>query len=88
MSKGYRVIEGEIVGVTMLSDGTAHLHIESKKLKKSKIIQIKLTLLNPPENIDAAIGTKLWGNAVSIVVNNRTWARRVGPYTIRLVEGD
>lgn len=46
-----------------------------------------LTIVNPPSRgLESLIGIEIWGNASSVFVGNREWAKRIGYTQIELVE--
>ena len=78
-------IDAVIDRVTRNADGTARLHLRPRE-PGGRVGQPSLTVLNPPPNLEAAVGTEIWGGADAIMVGRETrWADRVGYTRIRLV---
>ena len=74
-----------IENVTRAQDGSAVLHL-GPIAKDDGPGQPRLYVLDPPVNIESAVGTKIWGSASSIMVGEIKWADRVGYCNIRLVK--
>lgn len=76
-------IDAVIERVTRNANGTATLHLGPRDGEGPG--QSRLTVLNPPPSLEAAVGTEIWGGGESIIVGRETkWADRIGYTKIRL----
>lgn len=75
-------IDAVISDVSRNPDGTATLHLMPRG--NSLVGQPRLTVENPPANLEASIGTEIWGGCSEIMVGDTRWADRIGYTRIRL----
>ena len=77
-------INAVITGVTRLPDLTARLTLgpfnDDPPGQPSLILEGGF-----PDNIEAVIGTHIWGNSAEILIGEKVWAKRHGYTAIRLV---
>jgi hypothetical protein len=84
-------IDAVITGVRRNQDGTATLSLGQRKPSgggnPSEPGQSRMTVLDPPPGLEAAVGTEVWGGDSALMVGERKWAERVGYTSCRLVRG-
>jgi hypothetical protein len=81
-------IDAVIQDVTHNQDGTATLHLGPRQTKHGDSCpgQSRMTVVNPPCGLEAAVGTEVWGSSESVYVGDTKWADRIGYTRLRLVE--
>lgn len=77
-------IDAVITGVTRNPDGTASLHLGPRG--DSCPGQTRMTVENPPPDLEAAVGTEVWGGDGYLMVGDTKWADRIGYTRLRLCE--
>jgi hypothetical protein len=89
--KGDVSIDAVITGVTRNPDGTATLSLGPRRSRSDGSLsepgQTRMTVLNPPPGLEAAVGTEVWGGHDRLMVGERKWAEIVSYGACRLVRG-
>jgi hypothetical protein len=77
-------IDAVIDRVERNADGTADILLVAADPRRAPAGQTRMTVLNPPPQFEAAVGTQIWGGANSVMVGQTHWADRIGYTRLRL----
>lgn len=78
-------IDAVITDVEYEKDGTCRLDLGPRGTLNGSGGQKSLYVTNPKPNMDACVGTEIWGGSGSIMVGDTLWARRNSYTEIELV---
>jgi hypothetical protein len=78
-------IDAVIQSVKREPDGTAALILVTRDPRTAPAGQSRLTVVNPPPFLEAAVGTEVWGGCGALMVGDTEWADRIGYTRIRLI---
>jgi hypothetical protein len=85
-------IDAVITAVTRNPDGTATLSLGPRTPRgggnPSEPGQSRMTVLDPPPGLEAAVGAEVWGGDSVLMVGEKKWAERAGYTSCRLVRGE
>jgi hypothetical protein len=80
-------IDAVIGAVERNADGTATLVLMPREACDRHHGPQRMTVVNPPPLLEAAVGTEVWGGGESLMVGRETkWADRIGYTRCRLVD--